>query len=292
MLSAKYRDTFGNVPAQEEYAGSVAKELWEIFWEYHKPLMEMPEVVPMSDKQKATLLLALLNLRIGDLQPSVENHEITLPERPGGARWLANVSVLDYGEQANAKYNGSGPCTSCEYSKDGSVSYRTLDYQSIFGDAHWCYGNYRNYDVYRLLASLTVPGISVVRESDYEAIPMLEKLHILRRSGDGSAELDVPALPLELYENWVFARTDSLKELSNRLRTRFAPDLKKLSHMTVNRVPAHVDAAEYYRHNGGLGCYTMAQMLAIVEAGLLPYPVEVGKTPIILLGYRTEPNTP
>lgn len=283
----KYRDTFGNVRAQEEYAGSAAKELWELFWEYHKPLMELPQVASMNEKQKATLLLALLNKRIGDLTSFMEEEcKVSLPERPGGARWLATVSVFEHGESTFAKYDGSGPYFSAKFEEDGSAPFRSIDYQSIFGDTHWCYGDYGVENIQHLLLSLLPSDVSVIQKSDYESIPMLEKLHILRRGEDGSAWPDVPALPLELFDNWVFARSDRLQELNRRMIARFAPDLRKLNQMTVNRVPAHVDCAEYYRHNGGLGCYIMAQMLAIVEAGLLPYPVEVGKTPIILLGYQ------
>lgn len=47
-----------------------------------------------------------------------------------------------------------------------------------------------------------------------------------------------------------------------------------------------MDEAEYFAYAGAMGAYVKAQLLAIVNKGLLPYPVIVGKTPLIYLAYR------
>ena len=51
-------------------------------------------------------------------------------------------------------------------------------------------------------------------------------------------------------------------------------------------MPKHVDEAAYFTHAGALMAYTKAQMLVIVKQNLLPYPVVVGKTPLIYIAYR------
>ena len=53
-----------------------------------------------------------------------------------------------------------------------------------------------------------------------------------------------------------------------------------------NRVPKHVDEAAFYQHMGALSAYPIAQLLAIVDKRLMPYPVVVGKTPLIHIVYR------
>ena len=63
-------------------------------------------------------------------------------------------------------------------------------------------------------------------------------------------------------------------------------DLRKLWAKTKNRVSKHVDEAEYLVHAGAMGAYVKAQLLAIVNKELLPYPVVVGKTPLIYITYR------
>ena len=63
-------------------------------------------------------------------------------------------------------------------------------------------------------------------------------------------------------------------------------DLRSLVKKTNNYVPKHVDMREYYIRRGALGAYHIAQLLAIVNKGLLPYRAEIGKTPIIYIAYR------
>ena len=63
-------------------------------------------------------------------------------------------------------------------------------------------------------------------------------------------------------------------------------DIKSLWRNTKVRVPKHVDEAAFFQHSGALMAYVKAQLLAIVEQGLMPYRVEVGKTPLIYVTYR------
>ena len=47
-----------------------------------------------------------------------------------------------------------------------------------------------------------------------------------------------------------------------------------------------MDEASFYQYAGTLMAYAKAQLLAIVNRGLMPYPVVVGKTPLIYINYR------
>ena len=47
-----------------------------------------------------------------------------------------------------------------------------------------------------------------------------------------------------------------------------------------------MDEAQYFIHAGAMGAYVKAQLLAIVNQNLMPYPVVVGKTPLIYIVYR------
>ena len=52
------------------------------------------------------------------------------------------------------------------------------------------------------------------------------------------------------------------------------------------KVPKHVDGREYFTKHGAVGAFAVAQLMSIIEQGLLPYRVEIGKTPIILVKYK------
>ena len=117
----------------------------------------------------------------------------------------------------------------------------------------------------------------------YELIPEFEKLCILKRGADGEIKLDIPALPFtEVTEYWNPACKAIRKELFDLL----SDDLCRLWAKTRNCVPKHVDKAEYFVHAGAVRAYPKAQLLAIVHKELLPYPVIVGKTPLIYIAYR------
>ena len=72
------------------------------------------------------------------------------------------------------------------------------------------------------------------------------------------------------------------------MRDILLDELKKVVENRRVKVPGHVDGAQYYEHDGALGAYTTAQLIAIAEQGLMPYRVEIGKTPLIYLIYKKE----
>ncbi len=137
--------------------------------------------------------------------------------------------------------------------------------------------------ILRFYASLLPCDVKTDNELLYELIPEFEKLCILKRGADGEIKLDIPALPFtEVTEYWNPACKAIRKELFNLL----SDDLRKLWAKTRNCVPKHVDEAEYFVHAGAMRAYVTAQLLAIVRKELLPYPVVVGKTPLIYIAYR------
>ena len=284
----KMEDHYGDVEAQEAAAKELAEPLWKEIWNTLSGMMEEEEVHAMTDKQRATLLLYFLN-RI--LENCIRRTEETLgvsvhypgdyPERPNGGRWYATGIVLEE-DARQPKYYGSGPVQQGRRNE----GYYIWDYQSLFGDAHWAYPGMKYSPdfgaVGRFLVSL-VPGGGVTAEDErlYELIPEFEKLHILRRDEDGKAVLDIPALSWEAANRW----SVPLKELTERVYRIAGERLEELYRSRKNKVPHHVDKWQMYEHEGALGSYVMALMLAIVKAGLLPYPVEIGKTPVIFLAY-------
>ena len=76
------------------------------------------------------------------------------------------------------------------------------------------------------------------------------------------------------------------KVIKEELYDLLSDDLRRLWLKTKNRVPKHVDEAQYFIHAGAMGAYVKAQLLAIVNQNLMPYPVVVGKTPLIYIVYR------
>jgi len=284
----KMEDHYGDVEAQEAAAKELAEPLWKEIWNTLSGMMEEEEVRAMTDKQRATLLLYFLN-RI--LENCIRRTEETLgvsvhypgdyPERPNGGRWYATGIILEE-DARQPKYYGSGPVQQGRRNE----GYYIWDYQSLFGDAHWAYPGMKYSPdfgaVGRFLVSL-VPdgGVTAEDERLYELIPEFEKLHILRRDADGKAVLDIPALSWEAANRW----SVPLKELTERVYRIAGERLEELYRSRKNKVPHHVDKWQMYEHEGALGSYVMAQMLAIVKAGLLPYPIEIGKTPVIFLAY-------
>ena len=85
-----------------------------------------------------------------------------------------------------------------------------------------------------------------------------------------------------MTEYWNPACEAIKKELFDLL----SDDLREHWAKTKNSVPKHVDEAEYFVHAGAMRAYAKAQILAIVHKELLPYPVVVGKTPLIYVAYR------
>ncbi len=288
----RYRDSFGDVVAQERLAAEKAKPVMDIVWKHAAPLMNAPCVASMTDKQKATLLLHILNVTLSFvlMRDATSFQEVTLPERPNGGRWLATALVLDANEKLNARYDTSGP-VQVSYSEGAGMpmDYMAYDYVSVFGQAHTVYDKIlpfkcRSTSIMRLFASFFTERVKTDVAQLYDVLPAFEKLHILRRDESGEMKADIPGLTFQ-------DNTEYLEPIKNAiyedLRPLLSADLRQLNEQHRNRVPHHVDECGYFLRAGALNAYIPAQMLAIVEQGLFPYPVTVGETPIILVLYRT-----
>ncbi|MBQ3093780.1 MAG: hypothetical protein IJC52_01290, partial [Clostridia bacterium] len=286
-----YRNSFGNVAAQEQLAAEKAKPVMDIVWKHAAPLFKLPRVASMTDKQKATLLLHILNITLSFvlMRDATSFEAIELPERPNGGSWLATALVMDANEKLDAKYDTSGP-VQVSYSEGAGMplDYMAYDYVSLFGQAHTVYDKIlpfqcRSTSIMRLFASFFTERVKTDVAQLYDVLPAFEKLHILRRDENGEMQADIPGLTFE--ENAKFLEPIKAA-IYEDLSPLLADDLRQLNERHCNHVPPHVDEREYFLHAGALNAYIPAQMLAIVEQGLFPYPVTVGETPIILILYR------
>ena len=288
----RYEDAFGDIPAQEAVAKKYAKAVWEIVWHHIEPLTKREAFAQMSDKQMATMLLFVMNQTLNSVvsksHPHPENAPSSPPERPNAGKWLATVTVYEHGQRRDNPYDGSGPVqVSYSQKNDGKNDCQLFDCQSLFGDAHWAYQDFRYKcslpSILRFYASFLPCDVKTDNNLLYELIPEFEKLCILKRGEDGKIKLDIPALPFdEVTTYWNPAE----KEIKKELLALLSGELAKLWENTKHRVPKHVDEAAYFTHAGALMAYTKAQMLAIVKQNLLPYPVVLGKTPLIYIAYR------
>ena len=292
------KEAYGNIPPQEAMATAKAAEVWEIAARHLTPAMARPVFQRMTDKQKATLLLFILNQSLsGAVQqsrPKRDDDPKYPPERPNGGRWLASGIISDPKDTnpPSKTYASSGPVI-VSFSKDNeSADCRMYDCQSIFGDAHWAYADlkYRPslQSVLRLYASFLPCDVKPDRSELYELIPAFERLHILRRDeSSGEITLDIPAMTFtEAREHWDPATAAITRDLLGLL----GDDLTRLWKAGRHHVPAHVDEHAYYEYENAVGAYTRAQMLAIVHQNLLPYPVTIGETPLIFVVYREKTN--
>ena len=288
----RYGDAFGDVAAQEELADRYACRVWEIVRRHVEPLTVREDFTSMSDKQKATMLLFVMNQALGKVvrrsRPDAAYVPKLPPERPDAGKWLATVTVYEHNQKRDHPYDGSGPViVSWAANHDGKHDCQMFDCQSVFGDAHWAYSKFRYKcsltSILRFYASFLPCDVKTDNNLLYELIPEFEKLCILVRGADGKVRLDIPAMPFpEVMMYWNPACTEIEKDLFALL----ADDLRALWSKTGNRVPKHVDEAEYFIHAGALRAYVKAQLLAIVNRHLMPYPVTVGKTPLIYISYR------
>ena len=288
----RYENAFGDIPAQEKLAGQYASRVWEIVWKHIEPLTKHDDFAEMSDKQKATMLLSVMNRMLLDVlrksRPDPDHTPKQPPERPDAGRWLATLTVYGHDQMLDHPYDGSGPVdVGYSAANDGRFDCRMYDCQSLFGDAHWAYSRLKYkcslQSILRFYASFLPCDVKTDNVLLYELIPEFEKLCILKRSADGEIRLDIPALPFtEVTEHW----NPACEAIREALFDLLSDDLRKLWAKTKNRVPGHVDEAEYFVHAGAMGAYVKAQLLAIVNKALLPYPVVVGKTPLIYIVYR------
>lgn len=287
----RYEDSFGDIPAQEKLAEKYAPKVWDIVWKHFEPLTSRTEFTKMSEKQKATLLLFMMNLALSEVvyhcRPNSENEPKEPPERPNAGKWLATGIIFENGRGRDNKYDGSGPVY-IAYSKEINdiCDCQLLDCQSVFGEAHWAYQNMKYncslHSILRFYASFLPCDVKTDNVLLYELVPEFEKLNILKRDADGELRLDIPALTFEEDANWNQACSQVKKELYELL----SGDIKALWMNSKNRVPKHVDEAAFFQYAGTLMAYAKAQLLAIVDQRLMPYPVVVGKTPLIYITYR------
>ena len=287
-----YEDSFGDIAAQEELASQYASRVWEVAWKHLEPLTKREELASMSGKQIATMLLFAMNQALTTVvvgsRPDRDALPTKPPARPDTGCWLATLTVYEHGQGRDIKYEGSGPVVVNYKNEVGGRSVcRMYDCQSLFGEAHWAYGRF-NYkcsltSILRFYASLLPCDVKTDNECLYELIPEFEELGILKRGSDGEIGLDVPAITFdEMREHW----EPAIKRIETELEGLLSGMLERLWKRHRNRVPKHVDEARYFVYSGSTGAYVKAQLLAIVEQGLLPYPVEIGKTPLICVLYR------
>ena len=288
----RYEDSFGDIAAQERLAKKLASLVFGIVWRHIEPLTRREHFSAMTEKQKATFLLFIINQALSRViqacNPDGALQQAQPPERPNAGRWLATMTISDRDKKRDNKYNSSGPVfVTYSSANDGNFDCQMFDLQSLFGDAHWAYGRFKYKcglpSILRFYASLLPCDVKPDTERIYELIPELEELGILRRNAAGEVALDIPALPFrEVTEYW----NPACEKIEQELCESIGEDLKKLWLRTKNRVPKHVDMAECFVHAGAMNVYAKAQLLAIVEGGLLPYPVTIGRTPIIFVAYR------
>lgn len=278
------QDRFGNVAAQEALANRYADDVWQIVWRHIEPLMMREQVTAMSEKQKATLVLFAMDLSLNKALMKTEPHR-EYPERPNGGKWLAIGTFGEANDASESIYESSGPCTHQRYD---APRYRVFDFQSCFGDTHWKYPTFRyrleSGQIARFFASFFVKEPDV-HQPIVELIPDFEELHILKRDENGEAVPDFPALTWDEYhELWEPATNKIAEEVFTLLKDEF----ESIRKATKHRVPAHVDQAETFTHFSAFRAYAVAQMLSIVNKGLMPYTVELGKTPILFVVYDNQ----
>ena len=286
-------NAYGNIKKQKKIAEVHAKQIWEAAWKHLSPLLTRPECKNLSDKQKATLVLlmtarALLEYTQKDAKPTYEDAPTQPPTRPNGGKWLATGLIYEDYKSTHSLYECSGPVEVRYRERSyGQNICKMYDFQTCFGDSTFAYRDMKYNaplsSILRLYTSLLPSDVQIDNTKILELIPEFERLCIMKRNERGEVELDIPALPYEEYQTyWSPAKAAMRADFGKILEK----DVCALWLEYKNRVPKHVDKAEYFRHTGALGAYVIAQLLAIVEQDLLPYPITVGKTPLILVLYR------
>ena len=289
-LIVNYEDSFGNIESQEAVAKECAKTVWETAKKHFVKLFENEEFLSMSEKQKATLCLFGLDMALSQLSMACNDKSEwpdSPPERPNGGRWFAYCTSYENGRERNIKYESSGPVNVPFYS-DSEGNCTLFDKQTFFGNAHWMYGTFkykcRLQTIARFYASL-IPDCSITPDDSrvYELIPDFEKLNIVKHDESGKAVLDIPYLTEETANAVFYPATTALY---NELFELLSEKLKAIVKNKRHRVPKHIDEYKHCETQWLLRAYPLAQLEAIVRQGLMPYRVEIGKTPIIFMTYR------
>lgn len=286
MYISSFEDALGDVDKQTAAAEALAEPLWEMIREAFEPLMASDATAHFNEKQKATLWLYLILRAMSEIHDWHLTNETQLSEpylRPNGGYWMASGI---YREQRVGRHRleTSGPYCCRHETKDGKV-YGMNDYQSLFGDAHWAYERlserFSMQEICAFYASLTPAKVSPVSERIYTEVEAFERLHILRRNEAGEAVLDIPYMDYDAYRPFAL----KLNEIISKVKDLLLPYFKRLEGEWINDVPDYVDGRELYVHQGALKCLTVLTMKAIADQGLLPVPVKMGETPIIVAFY-------
>ena len=285
MYITSLANSLGDIDKQTAVAEAVAEPLWEVIYNAFKPLMDTPAIAHFNEKQIATMWLYLINRALGhahDEQIETESNVQPYP-RPNGGWWLVTGVWRETGEERHP-LETSGPYC-CRHETPGVSAYGMNDYQSLFGDAHWGYNEmserFSMKEICAFYASMTPAKVRPESEQIYTMVEEFEKLHIVRRNDEGEAVLDIPYMSYD--EFYPFAM--KINEIEGKTKALLDPYYKRLRDERVNFVPDYVDGREIYIHHGALNCMTVLIMKAIVDKGLLPVPVKVGETPIIVVFY-------
>lgn len=285
MYITSLENSLGDVEKQTAVAEAVAEPLWEILRDALAPLMDSQVTAHFNEKQKATMWLYLLNRALGcahDEQIETESQVQPYP-RPNGGYWLATGIYREQGTDRHV-LETSGPF-SCRLEAPNGWIYGMNDYQSLFGEAHWGYlkmpERFSMQEICAFYASMTPAEVHPESELIYTMVEEFEKLHIVRRNEKGEAVLDVPYMSYDEY--YPFA--EALNTVHERVKTLLSPYFEQLRAERINFVPDYIDGREIYIHHGALNCLTVLTMKAIVDKGLLPVPVKIGETPIIVVFY-------
>jgi len=282
---------FGDIPAQEALAEKNAAQLYGILAEACGGAMESETFRGFSEKQKATMMLYMMNSILSTVQNRIVQKYGYSPKetplRPRGGSWLASGRIRTSPDAPKSIYARSGPAqTAVREGREGGNLCILFDGAGVFGEAHWGYGElpirFSYPEIAKFYASFVNPDIRPSDGRIFEMIPEFERLHILRREADGRAALDIPALAWSETEPWRKAEAEATMKIHSLLEE----DLRRLFEAWVNPVPAHVDEAKYYRHAGALDAFGTAVLLEIVRQKCMPWRVVIGETPLVYLGYR------
>ena len=287
----KYSQSFGDIKRQEKLADEYAVKIYSLCEPYLRHFEKTGSFAEMSEKQKGTLYLFLIlravNRAVRLCTGKVTNTDkIEYPERKNGGKWLATLTVREHYEKTLPRYETSG-VLSVKYQKDKvNTTCEMLDLQSVFGDTHWGYPKMKykasNIDILRFYASLLECDVSCEFDRMPELAPDFERLGIIGRDAHGRVRLDIPSLT---YEELGEA-CGILKEMYDAVYGLLSEPLTKLILEYNIAVPGHVDGRGHFTKHGAAGAYVIAQLIKIAEQGLMPYHVEIGKTPLILVKYK------
>lgn len=282
-----YKESLGDISAQEGVADRYADYVWRVFYSSFEDLMCTEPYSLMTEKQRAEFLLFALNKVIALVIQRIgksDNGKKDPLERKNGGRWVAYGTVYEKYEEIIERYIRSGPAYFGYWDNTGKCKCRMMDFQSVFGDAHYAYRSFKYncqpQSILRFYASFVNKDIKTDNHLLYELCEDFRRLGIVRvNEKNGKHELDIPVLS---FADWDKAEK-LCQEAADAFDTEYLDELKRIWLDHKYTVPEHVDIHEHYTHSDGLAVYSVAQMLAIVNKGIFPISIEIGKTPLIVL---------